>query len=191
IEALTEQRRFTDALKLAESSLVQFRAEPRILAAQEQAKRVQRRCNDLDTLRRLEAEIAAATDVRLIENLQERVRTLAGSAGADNEISRAAADLDRVLADMQQANVLLDQQDFAGVLSLCGEYGEQPLFAGLRTEATRRQRAAYVAEVQRQVERQSDLRLQVELLRAALDLYPDEAQLLDRYRALSSKLTEV
>src|SRR5207253_1028141 len=84
-----------------------------------------------------------------------------------------------------------DERDFTAVLSLCGQYAGYPFFASLKAEAESGERAARVAEVERQVDEESDLMRQIELLDATMRFYPDEVSLLERSRVAKSKLGEV
>jgi serine/threonine-protein kinase len=198
IEALIAQGRAAEALKLAETSLRQYPGEARIEEAQEkvrlaqaEALRQQQRKQDLEALRRLEAEARAITDVARVAGLEGKARSIAAPYAADEEISRVAGDLNRQLTAMTEAKALLDRRDFAATLQACAAYPGHPFFARLKTETERAERTTRVAEVERQVSVEPDLMRQIELLDATIRFYPDEAALLERSRVLRSKAGQV
>jgi serine/threonine protein kinase len=188
--ALAAQQKFPQAAKLLETELGRYPADP-VLERELETIRDSARQVQLEAARRLEEDTRALTASAQIPGLAQRLRAIAGPFANDAEIGPICAGIQQRIDAMQQAGVLLARREYAAAIEICSRYPDQRLLQNLKAEAERGERAARLAEAERQVDAEPDLRRQADLLDVTIRFFPDEAALLERSRVAHGRLDQI
>ena len=146
-----------------------------------------------------EGELSAA--LSRLEKVLELDRRAPDSTAAEraatyqNFYNQVRTEHDNIQHAYAEAKRLLADQNYARALALCQEcltrYPGQVLFAGLKVdieEQQRQQLSGYIAEVDRAVEAEPDLQKRVNILREAMERFPEETRFQRSMRLMRDRL---
>ena len=162
------------------------------LAARDRHEKRRRALQDLEEIRRLalqESGYPASADLLALAT------AIAQDYPRDQEIQAAAAGPIGLLTEIGRARQHVLDGDFASALDVCraglAQYPEHPAFREFQADAERRQRSAFVAELNRRAAATPDLQERVRMFERGLELYPEENALADQLRFTRNKLALV
>ncbi|MGA2599953.1 MAG: PEGA domain-containing protein, partial [Bryobacteraceae bacterium] len=136
-----------------------------------------------------------------LERVLEMDRRAPDSAHRDqgnayrNFYNQVRSEYDAIQSAYAEARQLLEDQNCAAALAICNrhlvKYPDHALFQGLKFDVQEQQRlqlSAYIAEIDRRVEAETDLERKVNIIRDAVARFPDEAHFAGLLRIMTERL---
>jgi serine/threonine protein kinase len=206
-ETLELENRLTDALQVAEHTIAEYIGESpdnglddsalrqtmhRLRAKATGEERLRERAQDIGELGRLDHEARQASAPEQAVEFLEQARRIAGRYPGDAQVCAPGADLVQQSDTIALAQRELAGKNFSGALDICAKalikFPGHTTIGQLHAEAERGQRAAFLEDLRRRVDAETNLEVRIRLLDDALRRYPSELWAGQELRSARSQL---